>query len=120
MEDSEKFERLKIQLNTYKKKFSGNIRFDSAMDTSYGSSFPNYSEYNYKLLLILFFFNYYKIIGMPMDYAPLQIIHIYFDTWTRTFDQVERDAKTTLNAMLGVIGGTMGLLTGTKQAYYLS
>ena len=56
---------------------------------------------------------------MPVDYAPLQIIHIYFDTWTRTFDQVERDAKTTLNAMLGVIGGTMGLLTGTAQAHVI-
>ena len=53
-----------------------------------------------------------------MDYAPLQIIHIYFDTWTRTYDQVERDARTTFNAMLGVIGGTMGLLTGTAQACY--
>ena len=45
-----------------------------------------------------------------MEYAPLQVIQIYFDT--ATFDEIERDVKVTINAQLGLIGGTMGLLTG--------
>ena len=38
------------------------------------------------------------------------MIQIYFDT--ATFDEIERDVKVTLEAQLGLIGGTMGLLTG--------
>ena len=38
------------------------------------------------------------------------MIQIYFDT--ATYDEIERDVKVTLNAQLGLIGGTMGLLTG--------
>ena len=38
------------------------------------------------------------------------MVHIYFDT--ATYDKVERDVKVTLEAQLGLIGGTMGLLTG--------
>ena len=41
---------------------------------------------------------------------PLQVIEIYFDTGT--YDNIERDVKVTINAQLGLIGGTMGLLTG--------
>ena len=37
-------------------------------------------------------------------------IQIYLDT--ETFDVIERDIKITLTAQLGLIGGTMGLLTG--------
>ena len=37
-------------------------------------------------------------------------MQIYFDT--ATYDEIERDVKVTLNAQLGLIGGTMGLLTG--------
>ena len=40
----------------------------------------------------------------------LQLVQIYFDT--ATFDEIERDVKVTLEAQLGLIGGTMGLLTG--------
>ena len=40
----------------------------------------------------------------------MQVIQIYFDT--ATYDEIERDVKVTLNAQLGLIGGTMGLLTG--------
>ena len=40
----------------------------------------------------------------------LELIHIYFDT--ATFDEVERDVKVTMEAQLGLIGGTMGLFTG--------
>ena len=43
-------------------------------------------------------------------YAPLKLIQIYFDT--ATYDEIERDVKMTLTAQIGLIGGTMGLLTG--------
>ena len=41
---------------------------------------------------------------------PLQVIEVYFDTGI--YDNIERDVKVTINAQLGLIGGTMGLLTG--------
>ena len=44
------------------------------------------------------------------DHAPLEAVYIYFDT--ATFDDIERDKKINTEAQLGVIGGTMGLLTG--------
>ena len=52
------------------------------------------------------------------------MIEIYFDT--ATYDKIERDVKVTVNAQLGLIGGTMGLLTGfsilsaVEIIYYLS
>ena len=45
-----------------------------------------------------------------IEYAPVKLIQIYFDT--ATYDNIERDVKVTLEAQLGLIGGTMGLLTG--------
>ena len=38
------------------------------------------------------------------------MVQIHFDT--ATFDEIERDKKMTLEGQLGLIGGTMGLLTG--------
>ena len=43
-------------------------------------------------------------------YAPLKLVQIYFNT--ATFDEIEKDKKVTLTGQLGLIGGTMGLLTG--------
>ena len=40
----------------------------------------------------------------------IYFIEIYFDT--STYDKVEQDKKMTLKAQIGLIGGTMGLLTG--------
>ena len=40
----------------------------------------------------------------------IYFIEIYFDT--STYDKVEQDKKMTMEAQLGLIGGTMGLLTG--------
>ena len=40
----------------------------------------------------------------------IYFIEIYFDT--STYEKVEQDKKMTLEAQLGLIGGTMGLLTG--------
>ena len=59
-----------------------------------------------------------------VEYAPLQVVQIYFDT--ATYDEIERDVKVTINAQLGLIGGTMGLLTGfsilsgVEIIYYLA
>ena len=39
-----------------------------------------------------------------------QVVQIYFNT--ATYDEIEKDRKVTLEAQLGMIGGTMGLLTG--------
>ena len=44
-----------------------------------------------------------------IDYNP-QMVRVYFDT--ATYVEIEKDRKVTLEAQLGVIGGTMGLLTG--------
>ena len=38
------------------------------------------------------------------------VVQIYFGTVT--YDEIEKDRKVTLEAQLGLIGGTMGLLTG--------
>ena len=40
----------------------------------------------------------------------IHLVQIYIDT--ATYDEIERDVKVTLEAQLGLIGGTMGLLTG--------
>ena len=45
-----------------------------------------------------------------IEYAPLQLVQIYFDT--ATYDKIEQDVKMTLTAQIGLIAGTMGLLTG--------
>merc|ERR1711963_253290 len=45
-----------------------------------------------------------------LEHAPLETVYIYFDT--ATYDEIERDEKVTMEAQLGLIGGTMGLLTG--------
>ena len=52
------------------------------------------------------------ILKLPVSSNEEEIyfIEIYFDTYT--YDKVEQDKKMTLEAQLGLIGGTMGLLTG--------
>ena len=56
--------------------------------------------------------NYKLIAGDIRDYSRLQIFHVYFDT--STYDEVEKDVKVTTEGMLGLVGGTMGLLTGKQ------
>ena len=50
------------------------------------------------------------ISGEEAQESTLDIVQIFFDT--ATFDDIERDKKINTEAQLGVIGGTMGLLTG--------
>ena len=45
---------------------------------------------------------------MELPPSTLQLVQIYFDT--ATFDNIERDKKTKMEAQLSLIGGTMGLL----------
>ena len=55
--------------------------------------------------------------------AEMYFIEIFFDI--STFNKVEQDKKMTIEAQLGLIGGTMGLLTGfsilsgVEITYYL-
>jgi hypothetical protein len=44
------------------------------------------------------------------SYPQLKFVQIYFGT--ATYDKIDRDEKVTVEAQLGLIGGTMGLLTG--------
>ena len=43
-----------------------------------------------------------------IEYTPLLLVQIYYDT--ATFDEISRDKKIT--TAIGLIGGTMGLLPG--------
>ena len=73
----------------------------------------------------------YLFLATILEHAPLEAVYIYFDT--ATYDEIERDEKVTfrfrvcssvnwhddefylkvtMEAQLGLIGGTMGLLTG--------
>ena len=45
-----------------------------------------------------------------MGYAEFDVFLIYFGT--STFDKIAKDTKMKLETMIGVIGGTCGLLTG--------
>ena len=45
-----------------------------------------------------------------IEYPTLEVVDIYFGS--ATYDEIEKDVKVTLEAALGLIGGTMGLLTG--------
>ena len=40
----------------------------------------------------------------------MQLVQLYFNT--ATYDKIERDVKITTTAAIGLVGGTMGLLTG--------
>ena len=40
----------------------------------------------------------------------MKLVEIFFDT--ATFDEIEREEKVKFTAALGLVGGTMGLLTG--------
>ena len=49
-------------------------------------------------------------LGEEQPPSTLKLVQIYFDT--ATFDEIERDEKVKFTAALGLVGGTMGLLTG--------
>ena len=51
----------------------------------------------------------YELSGEELE-STLQLVQINFDT--ATFDNIELDEKVKFEAQLGLVGGTMGLLTG--------
>ena len=77
---------LQKEYNKYKESFAKNLVFD---DISNDATTSNVNKINYQ---------------------PLQVVHIYFNT--ATYDKIKKDVKVTLEAQLGVIGGTMGLFAG--------
>ena len=80
---------------TYKKSFAKSIEFFRDSDT----------EVDFSRLDHFIYDNAYV-----KDYPNLIFVNIFFDT--ATYDRIERDVKITMEAALGLIGGTMGLLTG--------
>ena len=61
--------------------------------------------------------------GATLEYAPMRMVQIYFNT--PTYDKVVKDVRVTLEAQIGLIGGTMGLfcgfsiLSGVEILYYV-
>ena len=53
---------------------------------------------------------FFLFLGTAIEYIPLELVQIYFNT--ATYENFIKDVKVTLEAQLGLIGGTMGLLTG--------
>ena len=78
----------------YKNELAPNIELYQDID-DYDSSVWNGTIYDY---------------GYVKNDPDLIFIDIFFDTVT--YDEIERDVKITMEAALGLIGGTMGLLTG--------
>ena len=91
-------DRLMEEYYDYKANYSKNIEFDP-------STISPFSKYYNINICIIFLFS-----ANTIKYAPLQLVQIYYDT--ATFDEIEKDVKVTMEAQLGLIGGTMGLLTG--------
>ena len=54
--------------------------------------------------------SFYKLSVSTREFGKLQLFQIYFDT--STFDIVENDEKVTLEAQIGLVGGTLGLFAG--------
>ena len=96
-QDREKVLQLVEQYKTYKDEYAKNILFNS--------STPSLSES--KILLIT---NNLVFSAETIRDSPLQLVQIFLDT--ATYDEIERDVKMTVSGQLGLIGGTMGLLTG--------
>ena len=90
-----KFAELLEEYNKYKKNFVENIEFDPSKMVIKGTGQFGKRQY---------------IPPREKEYAPLQLIHIYFDT--NTYDKIQRSVKISTEGQLGLIGGTMGLFTG--------
>ena len=100
--DSEVFSQLRKDYQAFKNKFVKNIKFNATSSTL--GNYHIIDELVFKIIM--------PILKLPVSSNEEEIyfIEIYFDT--STYDVVEQDKKMTLEAQLGLIGGTMGLLTG--------
>ena len=96
--DAEVFSKLTQDYKTFKSKFAQSLIFNSTSPSLGGR------------------IKYYFLLICPVHFPAspkedeIYFIEIFFDT--STYDAVEQDKKMTLEAQLGLIGGTMGLLTG--------
>ena len=83
---------------------------DYANNLLYNSSSKSLSRPPKDNIYILTFYFFYLLSASPKGFPSLQLVQIYFIP--ASYDEIERDRKLTLEAQLGMIGGTMGLLTG--------
>ena len=83
---------------------------DYANNLLYNSSSKSLSRPPKDNIYILTFYFFYLLSASPKGFPSLQLVQIYFVP--ASYDEIERDRKLTLEAQLGMIGGTMGLLTG--------
>ena len=88
------------EYDAYKRRKLQNFRFNS---TKASTQFGEFSQNIYVLLI-----SFAK--GEEQSPSTLKLVEIFFDT--ATFDEIERDEKVKFTAALGLVGGTMGLLTG--------
>ena len=100
IQDSKVFSQLIQDYKAYKSTLVKNMKFNSAS--------PNLGIEIIVLLDIRI--NWSRFISALPNEAEMYFIEIFFDI--STYDKVEQDKKMTLEAQLGLIGGTMGLLTG--------
>ena len=96
--DQEKLVQLLEEYENFKWQFVENLVFDSEQ------AFVNRSQPGSNVKLQQY------IPPVKLEYAPLQLIQIYFDA--NTYDKILRGIKLTPESQLGLIGGTMGLFTG--------
>ena len=89
------------EYNLHKKRRLPNLRYNSTkISTQFGKLFF------FSHILVSMFFP----LGEEQPPSTLKLVQIYLDT--ATFDEIERDEKVKFTAALGLVGGTMGLLTG--------
>ena len=98
-EDSLAFQTMVKQYMDYKSSLLQNIEFNPEKTST------NFGSHTTFMILKLFSFSVDR-----RQYSALQLVQIFFAT--ATFDKIEKDEKVTFEAQLGLIGGTMGLLTG--------
>ena len=89
------FNTIQKSYKSYKNSFAQNIDFYQDSNTEIDLSTLDHYIYDN---------------GFVKEFPDLIFVDIFFDT--ATFDRIERDIKITTEAALGLIGGTMGLLTG--------
>ena len=94
-----KFAWMKSEYHRYLNDYANNLLYNSS-----SKSLSRTSKDNINLLL------FYLLSASPKGFPSLQLVQIYFVP--ASYDEIERDRKLTLEAQLGLIGGTMGLLTG--------
>ena len=95
----QKFARMTSAYHRYLNNYAGNL--------VYNSSSKDLSE-NFSGNISYLSFN--SVSASPKAFPPLSLVEIYFVP--ASYDEIERDRKLTVEAQLGLIGGTMGLLTG--------